>query len=84
MDTLNVSWFLNLNPSIDPNPNNLFYSTEIINHKGKIILSSNEFTYVINEKTGALILKKNFIPHLKPIAINDFLFLVIKIICLFL
>ncbi len=78
MDTLNVSWFLNLNPSIDPNPNNLFYSTEIINHKGKIILSSNEFTYVIDEKTGALILKKNFIPNLKPIAINDFLFLVTK------
>ena len=40
---------------------NLFEGKEIINYKGKLVTSSNNFTYIFDEKSGSLLYKKNFI-----------------------
>jgi outer membrane protein assembly factor BamB len=73
---MRIEWFLNLNQSIDLNPNNLFLSSKIISYKDKIIVPTNEFLYVINSKNGSIIYKKNLSLLMKPLAINNYLFLI--------
>ena len=76
--SLNIRWFLNLNQSLDLNPSNLFSGNQIINHNDKIVISSNDFTYILDEKTGSIIHKKNFSSSLKPVVIDKYLFLISK------
>ena len=73
-ETMQISWFLNLNQSLDLNPSNLFYSNQIVTDKKKIFVSSNKNTYIINLSSGAVIYKKNFSSKYKPIIINNYLF----------
>ena len=56
----------------------MFLSNQIINHENKIIISSNEFLYILDASTGAIIHKKNFSSIIKPLIIEDYLFLVSK------
>lgn len=70
---LQIKWFINLNQSRDSS-NNLFDSTEIIYHSGKIIASSKKFTYVVNAINGSIIYKLNIAPFTKPIIINNYFF----------
>ena len=60
LNSLKINWFVNLNETINLNSNNLFNGSIIINSNNKIILSSNQFTYVIDTITGAIIYKTNF------------------------
>ncbi len=76
--TMNILWFLNLNQSVDLNPSNLFNGSKVINDKKVIVVSSNQFTYVIDILTGSILFKYNFVSAIKPIIINNFLFLVTK------
>ena len=55
-----INWFINLNQSLDVNPNNMFNGSQIINSGGKIITSSNQFLYIIDSNTGSIIFKKKF------------------------
>ena len=73
-----VNWFLNLNQSLDVNPSNIFYGSQLLNYGNKLIASSNQFLYVIDSNTGSIIIKKNFPILINPIIINDILFLVSK------
>ena len=75
---MNINWFLNLNPSIDLNPSNLFYSSQIINNDEFIVVAANKFTYVIDVKTGSTIYKFNFTSYIKPMIIGGYLFLISK------
>lgn len=76
--SMRMSWFINLNQSQNLNPSNLFSGNKIINNDSKIIVSSNQFTYVIDANSGAIIYKKKFSSQVKPIIINDYLFLISK------
>ena len=76
--SMRLSWFINLNQSQNLNPSNLFSGNKIINNDSKIIVSSNQFTYVIDANTGTIIYKKKFSSQVKPIIINDYLFLISK------
>jgi len=76
--SLRINWFLNLNQSLDINPSNLFFGNQIINDNKKIVLSSNNFTYVIDSNSGSIIYKKNFSSQIKPLYIDDYLFLISK------
>ena len=78
VNSMRVNWFINLNRSIDINVNNLFTSKEIIYHNDNIVVSSNEFTYILNSKNGSILYKKNFSSALKPIMNKDYLFLITK------
>jgi outer membrane protein assembly factor BamB len=76
--SMRMSWFINLNQSQNLNPSNLFSGNKIINNDSKIIVSSNQFTYVIDANSGTIIYKKKFSSQVKPIIINDYLFLISK------
>ena len=85
INLMSVEWFININQSLDLNPSNLFVGKEIINYKGILVTSSNNFTYIFDEKSGSLLYKKNFISSVKPILNNSHLFLITKnnfLICL--
>ncbi len=77
-DSMKIKWFINLNQSLDRTPANLFESSQIINHKNKIIVSSKEFLYVIDDRNGSITFKKNFSSNIKPIAIGNYLFIITK------
>ena len=73
-----IKWFLNLNQAIDLNTSNLFEGGKIINFKDKIVISSNNFTYIIDANNGSIIFKVNFSSVLNPIIINNYLFIISK------
>ena len=76
--TFQINWFINLNQSIDLNPTNLFTGNQIVNYKDKILVSSNEYTYVFNSINGSPIYKKNFSSQIKPVILDDYIFLITK------
>ena len=76
IDTMRINWFINLNQSIEMNPSNLFLGSQIVNHKGKVVVSTNEFTYIVNSETGSIIHKKNIPSSIKPVILNDYVFIV--------
>tara|TARA_X000000950_G_scaffold262334_1_gene333467 strand:- start:3327 stop:4655 length:1329 start_codon:yes stop_codon:yes gene_type:complete len=73
-----INWFINLNKSLDLNLTNLFYGSNIVSYSNKILLSSNENFYILDNKTGSILKKKNFSSNFKPIIINDYIFLITK------
>ena len=73
-----INWFVNLNPLSNTYAKGLFYGSEIINEKNRIIVSSNYFTYVINSNNGKITNKVNISTILKPIALDNYLFLISK------
>ncbi len=74
--TLKVNWFLNLNQSTDLNPSNLFFGSVIVQDKNVIVISANQFTYIIDATTGRLLSKNNFFLNSKPVISNNNLFLI--------
>ena len=73
-----INWFINLNQASDINPTNLFLGNKLISTNNQIIVTSNYFTYVIDSNTGEIIYKKNFSSKIKPIVIDNYLFLISK------
>ena len=71
-----MKWFLNLNRSLDLNPNNLFFGNQIVIDGNKAVVTSSQFTYVLNAINGTIVHKKNYSSDLRPIIINDYLFLI--------
>ena len=57
---MNISWFINLNQSLDINPNNLFRGNQVVINNNKIFVSTNNFFYVLDIQTGSILLRKNF------------------------
>ena len=77
-ETLRINWFLNLNRSLNLNPNNLFLSNQVINDNKKVVISSNENIYILDANNGSVISKKNFSSYIKPVIFNDYIFLITK------
>ncbi len=75
---MEIKWFLNLNQSLDINPSNLFLGNQIVNNNKKIVVSSNQATFVIDEETGSILFKKNFTSIVKPIIINEYFLAISK------
>ena len=76
--TMTINWFLNLNKSIDINPSNLFNGDSIVISENKIIVPSNQSTYILDVNTGRTFFKLNFTPLVKPVIMNNNLFLITK------
>ena len=77
-ELLNINWFLNLNSAIKLTPNNLFSGVEIVNNKSKIVVSSQDKTYIINLDTGLIERKWNFSSLIRPIINNQYIFFVTR------
>ena len=75
---MKINWVFNLNQSLDLKPSNLFTGSQIINDDNKIIISTNNMTYILDSITGRIIFKKNFTSNLKPILVNNYLITVTK------
>ena len=75
---MRINWFINLNQSLNTNSGNIFKSTKIIHNKKRIVISTNNTTYIVDSDNGSVLFKKNFISILKPIIINNYLFLITK------
>ena len=75
---MNINWFLNLNRALDLNPSNLFYSNQIVSNNNLVVVTANQFTYVIDIKTGntlsILKIDKNKIS--RPSVLNQNLFII--------
>lgn len=78
MKLIRVNWFTNLNQSIDLTTSNLFYSEQILNYKNRIVVSTNQSTYLIDIQNGNVIKKSNFISKFKPIINNEYIFFLTK------
>ena len=75
---MKLNWFINLNPSLNLNQSNLFYGSEVVSAGGKIIVSSNNKTYLIEEKLAQLLKNLIFSTIIKPIIYGNIAFLVTK------
>tara|TARA_B100000963_G_scaffold355809_1_gene374772 strand:+ start:6431 stop:7756 length:1326 start_codon:yes stop_codon:yes gene_type:complete len=73
-----INWFININESINLNSGNIFDGSQIINENDRIVLSSNNFTYLINSQLGSVIKKLNYSTSVKPLIIDDYLFTITK------
>ena len=78
ISSLKINWVFNLNKSLDLNPSNLFIGSQLINDNNKIIITTNNMTYILDALTGRFINKKNFSSNLKPILVNNYLITVTK------
>ena len=78
IDSKKINWFINLNQSVELNPSNLFFGNQIVLANNKVVVSSNDFTYILDSNNGSIIYKKNFSSLVKPIINNDYLFLISK------
>ncbi len=78
LESLKINWFLNLNESINLNNSNLFNGSIIVSYKDKIIVSSNQFTYIVDKNSGSIIYKINFSLQVKPIMIDKYFFSVTR------
>ena len=76
IDSMKLKWFLNINQSLDINPSNLFLGNQITVSNNELVVSSNEFTYIIGIDSGAVLHKKNFSSKLQPTILNNHLFIV--------
>lgn len=75
---MQINWFINLNESSNLDPSDLFLGNKLVNTKDKIVVTTNYFTYIMDSSTGTILYKKNFSSFVKPLIINDYLFLISK------
>ena len=73
---MKIRWFLNLKSSVDLNSRDIFSSTQIINNGNYLIVSSNQFLYILNPDNGRTIFKKNIVSKINPVVNKNYIFLV--------
>tara|TARA_B100000242_G_scaffold223349_1_gene164134 strand:+ start:1047 stop:2372 length:1326 start_codon:yes stop_codon:yes gene_type:complete len=73
---MNINWFVNLNQSVDINPSNLFYGNQIVSNINRVVISSNQFTYILDSETGSVVSKKNYSSKIKPLIVDKYLYLI--------
>ena len=78
LESKEISWFINLNQSLELNPGNLFLGNQIVNNNQKIVVSSSKNTHVIDIATGSIIYTKNFSSIIKPIISKNISFLITR------
>ena len=69
---MEIKWFVNLNQSLDINPSNLFMGNQIVNNNKRIVVNSNQSTFILDSETGMILSKKNFSSNVKPIIIDQY------------
>jgi outer membrane protein assembly factor BamB len=77
IDSINekIEWFINLNPSLDLNFNDLFFSNPVIFYENKLIISTYSHLYILDAYSGSTIQKKKINSLVKPTVSGENLFL---------
>jgi outer membrane protein assembly factor BamB len=78
LESLRVNWFLNLNSFSKINSSKIFSASQIINNNKNIIVSTDQFTYIIDSKNGNIKNKINFSSKKNLVMSNNYLFLITK------
>ena len=78
MNSLKTKWYFNFNQSDDLNPGNIFNSNPVIHNNNFTVVTSNDFIYIIDFRSGSVKFKKNFSSNLKPIITDKYIFLITK------
>ena len=65
---MKITWFLNLNKSLDLNASNLFLGNQVVINDNKLFVPTNNF-YVINKNDGRIIYKKISFSHLNLLSL---------------
>ena len=52
---MEIKWFVNLNQSLDINPSNLFMGNQIVNNGKRIVVNSNQSTFILDSETGTVL-----------------------------
>ncbi len=78
MNSLKTKWYFNFNQSDDINPGNIFNSNPVIHNNNLTVVTSNDFTYIIDFKSGSVKFKKNLSSNIKPIITKKYIFLITK------
>ena len=73
---MKINLFLNLNQSTDVNPSNLFISVQIVSNENKLLIGSNNKTFIIDKNSGFIENKFIFAPLIKPIINKTYAFLI--------
>ena len=73
-----IKWFINLNRSLDINPNNLFYSNPIALYQDRIVVSTDLYLYILDAKNGSTLSKIAITSLLKPIISGENIFIITK------
>ena len=78
VERMTINWFVNISNSSALNPNNLFNGSIIINKDNRIIVSSDNQTFMIDTNSGNIINKFNFSSQIKPTIVDKYLFIITK------
>ncbi len=73
-----IKWFTNLNRSLDINPNSLFYSSPLVLHQNKLIISTDLHLYILNSNNGSIFSKIAITSLFRPFISGKNLFLITK------
>jgi outer membrane protein assembly factor BamB len=74
INLMKINWFINLNQSLDINPNNLFSSNQVQIVKNKVYVPTGNNLYVLDLLSGAVLIKKDFSSILRPIVLDNVLY----------
>lgn len=74
INLMKINWFINLNQSLDINPNNLFSSNQVQIVKNKVYVPTGNNLYVLDLLSGAVVIKKDFSSILRPIVLDNVLY----------
>ena len=73
-----IKWFVNLNRSLDINPNNLFSSNPLVLNQDKLIVSTDLYLYLLDINNGSILSKIAITSFFRPLISGENLFLVTK------
>ena len=73
-----IKWFVNLNRSLDINPNSLFSSNPLVLSQDKLIVSTDLYLYLLDINNGSILSKIAITSFFRPLISGKNLFLVTK------
>ena len=75
-ENLKINWFLNINPSLDINLDNLFFSKEVKILNNNLIILNNNYLHVLNSQNGSTKYKVPIQSAISPLVIDDYIFII--------
>ena len=73
-----IKWFVNLNRSLDINPNSLFSSNPLVLNQDKLIVSTDLYLYLLDINNGSILSKIAITSLFRPLISGKNLFMVTK------
>ena len=78
LKTKKINWFINLNQSFELDPSNAFNGSQIVTNNNYLVVSSTKNFYILDTTSGYIKTKENFSVSVKPLILDDYVFLITK------